>query len=195
MRPDDAESTLSLAVAFALTLQMAASAEPVAPTPSPAAPSILSVPPPFAGPQPGPRRIDDLARPLTGAVPQGSYEARVRGAVERAQTLQGPRDGGWIVVDAAGARLFRFQIVDPGFASRRIEGVWSDLRAAGPDATGFFTDVARSGVTVTLQFARAGGGEATLTLQPGPQGGYVGEMVSVRTGAAASRAQVTMTRP
>ena len=169
---------------------MAASAPPVAPPPSSAAPSILAVPPAFAGPDPGPRRIDDLGRPLSGAVPQGAYEARVRGAVERAQTLQGPLDGGWIVADAAGARLFRFQIVDPGYASRDIEGVWSDLRGGGPDATGFFTEVARSGATVTMQLVRTGAGATTLTLEPRLDGGYAGEMV-----VGAVRTAVVMRRP
>jgi hypothetical protein len=213
LRPEGAESTLSLAVILALGLQAAApdasapvstapAAAPIpAPSPAPAAPApagppILDVPPPFAGPAPSePRRIDDLTRPLTGFVPYGSYEARVRGAVARAQNLQGPLDGAWLVTDAAGAQLFRFQLVDPGFSGGAIEGAWSDPRAAGAAARGFFTGIARTGTTVKMQFARPGAGASTLTLQPRAEGGYAGELVSVEVGAPEARAQVTMTRP
>lgn len=200
MRPAGVESTLSHAILLSIILQAgvaampggAASPEPAPPVTAPAqSPAILSVPPPFAAPTPPePRRIDDLSRPLTGFVPQGSYEAGVRGAVARAQNLLGPLDGAWLVTDPAGAILFRFQLVDPGFSGGPLEGVWSDQGASGPDARGFFSGISRMGTTVTLQFARPGAGASTLTLQPRPEGGYAGELASV-----AARTQVVMIRP
>lgn len=163
---------------------------------SPEGPAILPVPSPFVAPAPSePRRIDDLSRPLTGFVPFGSYEAGVLGAVARAQTLQGPLDGGWLVAPPSGAPLLRLQLVDPGFAGGSLEGAWSDLGATGPDARGFFTGVSRIGSMVTMQFVRPGVGASTLTLQPRLEGGYAGELISVEPGRPEQRTAVTMVRP
>lgn len=203
MRPEGAESTLSLSIVIAMILQAAVPAIPQAAVPAEIAPSppsgqdaaILPVPAPFTPPDPAePRRIDD-PRPLTGFVPQGSYEAGVRGAVARAQNLLGPLDGGWLVLHATGAPLLRLQLVDPGFSGGALEGVWSDQRAGGPDARGFLSGMSRLGTTVTMQFARPGAGASTLTLQPRAEGGYAGDLVSAEVGRPETRTAVTMVRP
>lgn len=142
-----------------------------------------------------PRRLDD-PRPLTGAVPQGSYEAGVRGAFTRSQSLQGPLDGTWLLKDAAGAGLYRVQLVDPGFADAPLEGVWSDLRVDGaPDASGFFTGVMREGARLTLRFARPDSGAMVATLNLRPDRAYAGELRASRTGRPDAVEAVTLVRP
>lgn len=137
-----------------------------------------SPPPPPSGASPAaPRTIDDLSKPLTGAVPQGSYETGVRGAFSRNQSLQGPLDGTWILKTATGAALFRVQFVDPGFSGGRLEGAWQDLRAgAAMDSSGFFSGVMREGAKLTLQFARPGEGPNAVTLDQRADGRYAGEL-------------------
>ena len=200
MRPPGPESTLSLSILIPTIVQAAAAAMPqpappaqIAPSPAPAgAAAILPVPPPFTPPEP--RSIDD-PRPLNGFVPQGPYEAGVRGAIARAQNLLGPLDGGWLVLHPTGAPMLRLQLVDPGFSGGRLEGVWSDLRSGGPDSSGFLSGVSRLGTTVTIQFARPGAGASTLTLRPRAEGGYEGELVSIEAGGGQTRTPVTMARP
>lgn len=168
-------------LALVLTLQLAP-AEPQ-PVPPPA-------PPAESGP---PRRIDDQSRPLTGAVPQGSYETGIRGAFSRNQSLQGPLDGPWLLKDSAGTTLFRMQLVDPGYAGGRLEGAWQDLRAGSPmDNSGFFSAVSREGARLTLQFARTGAGLTVITVDQRPDGAYAGEM---RAGQADAAAPVVLARP
>lgn len=163
MRSQGAESTLSLPLLLVLIAAAVDSSAAAAPAP---------------------RRIEDKA-PLTGAVPQGSYEEGVRGRVAQAQNLKGPLDGGWIVRDQAGAALFRFQLVDPGFAGGVIEGVWLDAATGGPTGTGFFDSIERNAFATTLRMARG-----TLTLTPRSEGGWAGEF-----SAPSGRRAVTMTRP
>ena len=180
-----------------------------APSPPPAAapvapPSVAAVPPPLpagsapaapAGADPAPRRIDDLGHPLTGAVPQGSYEAGVKGAFSRTQSLQGPLDGTWILKDAAGTGLYRFQLVDPGFGGGRIEGAWSDLHAGPASASGFFTEVVRDGTKLTLQFNEPGLGLVAAALDVRPGGGFAGDLTSAEAGRESKRSAVTLVRP
>jgi hypothetical protein len=177
-------------LALVFTLQLPPEAAPAAPSPVPApAPAGLGEAAP-------PRRIDDLSRPLTGQVPQGSYEAGVRGAFSRNQSLQGPLDGTWLLKDAAGTTLYRVQLVDPGFASGRLEGAWQDLRAGSPmDNSGFFSGVAREGMRLILQFARAGTGLTVLTLDQRPDGAFAGEIRASVTGQADQVSSVVLARP
>jgi hypothetical protein len=162
-----------------------------APAPSAAAPPVPPSAAPSAG-APPPRRIDDLSRPLTGAVPQGSYEEGVKGAFSRTQSLQGPLDGTWTLKDAAGAGLYRVQLVDPGFGGGRMEGAWSDLHAA---ASGFFTGVSRDGARLILQFTEPGVGVAVATLDPRPGGGFAGELSIADAGREPRKSAVTLVRP
>jgi hypothetical protein len=192
LRPEGAESTLSLALILVLALQSVASedAAPVVTAPAPAVGGlVVEAPRP-----PRPRNIDDRDQPLNGAVPQGEYESRVQGAVSRSQSLLGPLDGGWIVEDGSGAALFRFQLVDRGFAAAALEGVWSDQRVGGADGRGFFSAITRSGATVTLRFVRPGGA-TTLTLEPRPAGGFSGSLTATAPGQPEQRTAVVMRRP
>jgi hypothetical protein len=189
-------------LALVLALQLApgdpvTTAPPPAPPPATAAPAPASPAPAGPAPAPGPpRRIDDLSRPLTGAVPQGSYEERLRGASSRTQSLQGPLDGTWMLKTAAGAALYRVQLVDPGFSGGRLEGAWSDLSAAAaPDASGFFSGVVREGGRLTLQFARPGTGLMVAALEQRPQGGYAGELRSSEAGRPDRSEPVILVRP
>jgi hypothetical protein len=152
LRPNDTESTLSGGVILFLVLQAAAAD-------AGAASSAAA------------RSIDDPAVPLTGFVPFGSYEANLRGAVARAQSLQGSLDGGWIVADAAGRPLYRFQLVDSGRAGAGIEGAWSDLQARSPGSGGFFSSVQQEGGRVTLRFDRG-----VMWVAPSTAGGFEGEL-------------------
>ncbi|OYX34672.1 MAG: hypothetical protein B7Y99_05075 [Caulobacterales bacterium 32-69-10] len=157
--------------------------DPVSTAPPQPAPAVGASPapvpaPPVAPATPAPpRKIEDLSRPLTGAVPQGSYESGIRGAFSRTQSLQGPLDGTWVLKDAAGASLYRVQLVDPGFSGGRLEGAWQDLRSGSPmESSGFFSGVAREGARLTLQFARAGEGLTAITVDQRPDGRYAGEL-------------------
>ena len=139
--------------------------------------------------EPPARNIDDLDDPLTGAVPQGSYEQGLRGAFSRSQSLKGPLDGGWVVSDAAGAPLYRLQLVDPGFAGATLEGVWADLRQpSGIDARGFLSAIRREGAGLHLQFAH-GREVVSMKLDPTTAGGFAGELA-----AGADRRRVVVSR-
>ena len=181
-----------------LSLQ-AAAADPIAPAVAPPAPPVsapaAAPPPPPAAPDPAPRKIDDLSRPLTGAVPQGSYEAGVKGAFSRTQSLQGPLDGTWTLKDAAGAGLYRVQLVDPGFRGGELEGAWSDLRAGAAFPSGFFTAVTRDGTRLTLQFAEPGAGVMVANLDARPAGGFAGELSRTDVGHAPKTSAVILVRP
>jgi hypothetical protein len=164
-----------------------APAEVSAANPTPATPAPAPAPPP---PDTS-RRVDDLGRPLTGSVPQGSYESRLRGAFSRTQSLQGPLDGTWMLKDMARTNLYRVQLVDPGFAGGRLEGAWSDLKAVpAVDASGFFSTVERDGPRLTLKFARTGQGPMVIALDQRPDGGFAGEL-----SAGGRTTAVTLTRP
>ena len=178
---------------LALALQAAPNGPAAAdPAPSPPPPAASAAP---AAASP-PRRIDDLSHPLTGAVPQGAYEAGVRGAFSRTQSLQGPLDGTWTLKDATGSALYRIQLVDPGFGGGAIEGAWSDLRAGAAAPSGFFTAVRREGTRLTLEFAEAGAVAASL--DAAPAGGFSGELRLAGPGRDAKDAKtaaVTLVRP
>jgi hypothetical protein len=174
---------------------LALQAVPVEAAPAPPAPPPSSVSPVPVAPEP-PRKLDDLSRPLTGAVPQGSYEERLRGAFSRTQSLQGPLDGPWMLKDATGAALYRVQLVDPGFSGGRLEGAWSDLRGeSSPASSGFFAGVAREGQHLTLQFARAGAGLMVIDLDQRADGVYGGELHATVAGKPERTEAVTLVRP
>ena len=147
-------------------------------------PGAAAPPPPAE-----PRHIDDLSKPLTGAVPQGSYEVGVQGAFARAENLQGPLDGTWVLSDGP-ARLYRFQLDDPGYRGGPVQGAFQDLSAIGiPGGSGFVDGVAREGTTLTMSF-EARGAPAVVSLEVRPGGTYAGRL----TRAGVSR-EVTLARP
>jgi hypothetical protein len=168
-----------------------ASVSQPAPPPSSAQPSA---PPPTAAPAPpppsAPRHIDDLSKPLGGAVPQGNYEVGVQGAFARAENLQGPLDGTWILSEPGGDRLYRFQLNDPGYRGGPVQGAFQDLNAQGAmGASGFVDGVIREGISLVLNF-EVRGAPATVSLEVRPGGTYAGRM----TRAGVSR-EVTLARP
>lgn len=114
-----------------------------------------------------------LDRPVmiheTGLSPDGppdlsqqTYESRVRGSIAAAQGLQGPLDGAWSLTDAAGTRLYAFQMVDPG-GGYGLEGAWRDLRrSAAIGDVGVIDSVQRAGDALTLRFVPRQGGEPVV---------------------------------
>lgn len=175
-----------------------AAPDPAAPpAPAPAA-APAAAPPIAAMPAAAPaaaasRLIDDPARPLLGAAPQGPYEEAVRGAFTRQQSLQGPLDGTWVMKDAGGTELYRLQLVDRGPGGPPIEGAWADLQAgAGPHASGFLTGAERAGSHLSLQFAPPGGGVSEAVLDQRPDGGFVGEL---KAGPETKPRPVILARP
>jgi len=182
LRSDGPESTLSLAVLLLIGLQAEVAQ---------LLPERPSLPPP--GPE---RRLDDRGTLLNGFVPQGSYEAGLHGAISRAQSLQGPLDGGWVVRPlGSDEAVLRVQLVDRGVSGGRLEGAWWDLRGSGPQSSGFFTGAGRTGTAVTLQFASADRGAVSLEVRPDGEGGFTGELAELRAGEAAVRMRVVMARP
>lgn len=142
--------------------------------------------PPASSP---PRHIDDLSKPLTGAVPQGGYEVGVQGAFARAENLQGPLDGAWVLSDGP-SKLYRFQLDDPGYRGGPVQGAFQDLNAQGLlGASGFVDGVVREGTTLAFSF-EARGSVANVSLEVRPGGTYAGKM----TRAGVSR-EVTLARP
>ena len=174
-------------IAIPLIAMLLAAADPPAAAPvatSPPPPASLAAPPPLT-----PRHIDDLSKPLTGAVPQGSYEVGVQGAFARAENLQGPLDGTWVLSEGT-ARLYRFQLDDPGFRGGAVQGAFQDLNSIGvPGGSGFVDGVVREGTALTMNF-EVRGAAATVSLEVRPGGTYAGKM----TRAGVSR-DVTLARP
>lgn len=148
---------------------------PVAPRP-PTVP--VNVPPRPRTARDAPVHIDEVDR-----TPEGppspvdlSYEARLRASFAAAQGMQGPLDGRWTLI-SNGEALYDFQLVDTGSAP--LEGVWRDLRRpAAPEATGFLTDISRTGGQLSFTFQpTAEGPAATVILVASPEGRWSGEMV------------------
>jgi hypothetical protein len=137
-----------------------------------------------------PRHIDDLSKPLLGAVPQGTYESGVQGAFARAENLQGPLDGAWVLSETDGSKLYRFQLDDPGFRGGPVEGAFTDLNAAGAmGGSGFLEAVSRDGSNLTLTF-EIRGVQAVAALEGRPGGTFAGKL----TRAGVSR-DVVLARP
>jgi len=150
---------------------------------------LLAAAEPGAAPPAEPRHIDDLSKPLTGAVPQGSYEVGVQGAFARAENLQGPLDGTWVLSEGT-SKLYRLQLNDPGYRGGPVQGAFQDLNAQGAvGASGFVDGVVREGTTLSFSF-ESRGTPATVSLEVRPGGTYAGRM----TRAGISR-EVTLARP
>ena len=86
--------------------------------------------------------------------------ARIGAAMGAEQSLQGPLDGGWTLIDAAGRPLYRFELVDPAGRRGPLTGAWRDMAAAA----GLIAGVRRRGRTLRLDFTPAGGLHATVRL-------------------------------
>jgi hypothetical protein len=171
------------------------------------APEPPSTPPPSASPAAG--YVPSYARPSasgldrpvmiheTGLSPDGppdlsqqTYESRVRGSIAAAQELQGPLDGAWSLTDAAGTKLYAFQMVDPG-GGYGLEGAWRDLRrGAGIGDVGVIDSVQRSGAALTLRFVpREGAAPVSVQLNQTNAGQWTGALSE-----ASGSADVTLVR-
>ena len=126
-----------------------------------------------------------LAEPYS----DNAIDDRISGSAISAEALQGPLDGAWTLVSAAGAPIYDFQLVDKPGGESPIEGVWRDLRRpATPGDIGLIDQVARSptALTITLN-ARPGQQAVVITLRPDPAGGWSGEL---REGAATTQVRL-----
>lgn len=105
-----------------------------------------------------------------------SYEERLRASYNSAQGLQGPLDGGWVLLTLAGQDLFALRFVDRG--SGPLEGAWRDSRRPGAhDGFGFLDEVDRRGGAVTLRFSpRQGAPPTVITLSATPDGHWSGDL-------------------
>ena len=120
------------------------------------------------------------------------YDDRLRSSFASAQGLLGTLDGSWVLADAAGRRLFAFQLVDKGSSDGAVEGVWRDLRRTPtPTSSGLIGTIHRIGGQLTMSFAASRGGFTTVTLDrsiDGSWGGRIAEpsgesAVSMRRGS------------
>ncbi len=160
---------------------------PAAPIPAATAPATPTSPQPNvpAYQRPVPSGIE---RPVmlheTGVSPDGppdvaelTYESRVRGSIAAAQGLQGPLDGSWTLTDTTGAKLYAFQMVDPGASIGQLEGAWRDLRRGeGIGGVGVIADIQRgAGLTVRF-YPRATDDAVVADLTPTAGGGWSGKL-------------------
>jgi hypothetical protein len=107
-----------------------------------------------------------LAAPvLAGAAPDGlRVDARIAASAAAAQSLQGPLDGTWTLIDERGQRLFVFQIVDPVSRPNDLQVAWRDPTGG----LGVATRARRQGDRLDLDFD-VNGHAARLTVRRGAQ--------------------------
>ena len=107
-----------------------------------------------------------------------AIDARIRASADAAENLQGPLDGSWTLVSAAGQAIFAFQIVDKPGGRDPLEGVWRDLRhPAMPGDIGLIDGLTRGGDTVTISFTPKPGQPAvSVALKSGPNGQWAGQL-------------------
>ena len=149
---------------------------------------------PAAPPAPAPS-IDSLLQPpgdqstdedagsarTQGPVPYGelngkAYDDALKGAAAAARAAAGPLDGGWILADVDGRRLYRFQLQGRGYGSTEAEGAWRDLDG-GPrlKGSGFVDQVGYAADQLTLSFHENGDPDAVVvTVKPVSSGGWSG---------------------
>jgi hypothetical protein len=124
-----------------------------------------------------------LALAPVSALAQGEgddslIDARIRASAEAAENLQGPLDGAWTLVSAAGRPLYAFQIVDKPGGRDPLEGVWRDLRRpAVPGDIGMIDSLSRGLDFLVLTFSvKAGDPPVMVQLKSGPDGGWAGQL-------------------
>lgn len=154
--------------------------------------ALPAAPVPYA-PQIVPPRAPAPYRPSASqSYTYDGYDDRLRSSFASAQGLLGALDGGWVLSDASGRRLFAFQLVDKGSSDGVVEGVWRDLRRTPtPTSSGLIGTIHRIGGQLTMSFAATRGGFTTLTLDrsiDGSWGGRISEpsgesAVSMRRGS------------
>jgi hypothetical protein len=126
-----------------------------------------------------------LAEPYSDS----AVDDRIRQSAAAAEALQGPLDGAWTLVSAAGAPLYDLQLVDKPGGNGPIEGVWRDLRRPStPGDIGLIDQVSRSpaALTITLD-ASPGQSVVMISLHPDPTGMWSGEL---REGASTTQVKL-----
>jgi hypothetical protein len=115
-----------------------------------------------------------LAQPVSDS----AVDERIRGSAAAAAGLQGPLDGGWTLVSAAGTQIYAFQLVDKPGGQGPVEGVWRDLRRpATPGDIGLIDQIARSPSALTITLNAAPGQSAVvISLRPDPAGAWSGDL-------------------
>ena len=123
--------------------------------------------------------------PTTGSVPgpppsaesDNAIDARIRASAEAAESLQGPLDGGWTLVSAAGTPLYGFELVDKPGGQAPLEGVWRDLRKAqGPGDINFIDSFTRGVDTLSISFFAKPGDPAVTVDLKNAAGGWTGQL-------------------
>jgi hypothetical protein len=118
-----------------------------------------------------------MVAPAQPAV-DNAVDARIQGSAAAAQALQGPLDGAWTLVSAAGTPIYGFQLVDRPGGQGPVEGVWRDLRRAStPGDINLIDQIARgpAALTITLS-ATPGQSTVMISLRPDPTGLWSGEL-------------------
>jgi hypothetical protein len=107
-----------------------------------------------------------------------AVDERIRSSAAAAEALQGPLDGPWTLVSAAGSPIFGLQLVDKPGGQGPIEGVWRDLRRpATPGDIGLIDQIARSPASLTMTLnAIPGQPTVMISLHPDPAGVWSGEL-------------------
>jgi hypothetical protein len=118
-----------------------------------------------------------------------AVDERIRSSAAAAQALQGPLDGAWTLVSAAGTPIFAFQLVDRPGGQGAVEGVWRDLRRPStPGDIGLIDQIARSPTALTITLAATPGQPTVMiSLHPDPTGMWSGEL---REGAAMTQVRL-----
>jgi hypothetical protein len=130
--------------------------------------------------------------PLAGAAQNdasdAAIDARIRASAEAAESLQGPLDGAWTLVSAAGGAIFAFQIVDRPGGQGPLEGVWRDLRRAPtPGDIGVIATLTRGSDTLTIGFvAKPGQPAIDIELKSSADGQWTGELREAGASTAVS---------
>ena len=128
---------------------------------------------------------------LASAQPPGdnAVDARIRDSAAAAQALQGPLDGAWTLVSAAGTPILALQLVDRPGGQGAVEGVWRDLRQPStPGDISLIGQIARSpgALTITLNVS-PGAGVVMISLHPDATGMWSGEL---REGAGVTQVKL-----
>ena len=107
-----------------------------------------------------------------------AVDARIRSSAVAAEALQGPLDGAWTLISAAGSPIFGLQLVDRPGGQGPVEGVWRDLRRpAAPGDIGLIDAIARSPAALIITLSATPGQSGVLiTLRPDPTGMWSGEL-------------------
>jgi hypothetical protein len=118
------------------------------------------------------------AAALAQPVSDNAVDGRIRSSATAAEALQGPLDGAWTLVSAAGAPIYAFQLVDRPGGQGTVEGVWRDLRRpATPGDIGLVDQIVRTPTTLAITLnATLGQSAVVISLRPDPTGMWTGEL-------------------